>query len=87
VVVIIDFLSPVRFEVTLDKGALFLHQMEFGLKVMFKVSLKVVLEANPVVSLEVELRASVTHFISALLGSLWDSILISEVVGLKVRVM
>jgi hypothetical protein len=87
VVVIIDFLSPVRFEITLDKGALFLHQMEFGLKVMFKVSLKVVLEANPVVSLEVKLRASVTHFISALLGSLWDSILISEVVGLKVRVM
>jgi hypothetical protein len=77
----------VRFEVTLDKGALFLRQMEFGLKVMFKVSLKVVLKANPVVSLEVELRASVTHFISALLGSLWDSIFISEVVGLQVRVM
>jgi hypothetical protein len=87
VVVIIDFFSPVSFEVALDKGALFLHQVEFGLKVMFKVSLKVVLEANPVVSLEVELGASVTHFISALFGSLWDSIFISEVVGLKVRVM
>jgi hypothetical protein len=54
---------------------------------MFKVSLKVVLEANPVVSLEVELRASVIHFLSAFLGSLWDSILVSEVVFLKVRVM
>jgi hypothetical protein len=88
VVFIIDFFSPVGFEVSiLDKVALILHQMGFVLKVMFKVSLKVVLEANPVVSLEVELRASVIHFLSAFLGSLWDSILVSEVVFLKVRVM
>jgi hypothetical protein len=88
VVFIIDFFSPVGFEVSiLDKVALILHQMEFVLKVMFKVSLKVVLEANPEVSLEVELRASVIHFLSAFLGSLWDSILVSEVVFLKVRVM
>jgi hypothetical protein len=81
-------LSPVRFEVSLlDKGALFLHQMALWLKVKFKVSLKVNLKANPVVSLKVELSASVTHFISAMLGSLWDSLLVSEVVGLKVRVM
>jgi hypothetical protein len=88
VVFIIDFFSPVGFEVSLlDKGAPILHQMEFGLKVMFKVGLKVVFEANPEVSLEVELRASVTHFISAMFGSLWDTILVSEVFGLKVRVM
>jgi hypothetical protein len=87
VVFIIDFFSPVGFEVSiLDKVALILHQMGFVLKVMFKVSFKVVLEAITMVSLEVELRVSVIHFISAFLGSLWDSILVSEVVFLKVRV-
>jgi hypothetical protein len=54
---------------------------------MFKVGLKVVFEANPEVSLKVELRASVTNFISAMFGSLWDTILVSEVFDLKVRVM
>jgi hypothetical protein len=88
VVFLIDFFSPVGFEVsTLDKVALILHQMGFVLKVMFKVSFKVVLEAVMMVSLEVELRVSVIHFLSAILGSLWDSILVSEVVFLKVRVI
>jgi hypothetical protein len=78
----------VGFEVSvLAKVALFLHQVEFVLKVMFRVSLKVVLKANPEVSLEVEHGASVIHFLSAFLGSLWDSLLVSEVVFLKVRVM
>jgi hypothetical protein len=87
VVFIIDFFSPVGFEVSiLDKVALILHQMGFVLKVMFKVSFKVVLEAATMVSLEVKLRVSVIHFLSAFLGSLWDSILVSEVVFLKVRV-
>jgi hypothetical protein len=66
--------------------ALILHQIGFVLKVMFKVSFKVVLEATTMVILEVDLKASVMHFLSALIGSFWDSILISEVVFLKVRV-
>jgi hypothetical protein len=54
VVFIIDFFSPVGFEVSiLDKVALILHQKWFVLKVMFKVSFKVVLEAIATVSLEV----------------------------------
>jgi hypothetical protein len=87
VVFIIDFFSPVGFEDSLlDKVALILHQMEFVLKVMFKVSRKVDLEAATMVSLEVKLRVSVIHFLSAFLGSLCDSKLVSEVVFLKVRV-
>jgi hypothetical protein len=50
-----------------------------------KINLKVDRKACPEVGLEVEF--SCTHFISAMFGSLWDSILVSEVVGLKVRVM
>jgi hypothetical protein len=54
VVFIIDFFPPVGFEISLlDKVALILHQMGFVLKVMFKVSFKVILEANTMVSLEV----------------------------------
>jgi hypothetical protein len=87
VVFIIDFFPPVGFEISLlDKVALILHQMGFVLKVMFKVSFKVVLEATTMVILEVELKASVMHFLFAFIGSFWDSILISEVVFLKVRV-
>jgi hypothetical protein len=87
VVFIIDFLSPVGFEISLlDKVALILHQMGFVLKVMFKVSFKVVLEATTMVILEVELGAIVMYFLSAFIWSFWDSILISEVVFLKVMV-
>jgi hypothetical protein len=77
----------VGFEISLlDKVALILHQIGFVLKVMFKVSFKVVLEATTMVILEVELGASIMHFLSAFIGSFWDSILISEVVFLKVSV-
>jgi hypothetical protein len=50
-----------------------------------KVNLKVDRRAIPEVSLEVEVGC--TLFISAVLGSFWDSFLDSEVNGLKVKVM
>jgi hypothetical protein len=49
-----------------------------------KVNLKVDRKACPEVGLEVEF--SCTQFFSALSWSLWDSILVSVVKGLKVRV-
>jgi hypothetical protein len=50
-----------------------------------KVNLKVDRKACPEVSLEVEVGC--TLLISAVSGSFWDSLLDSEVIGLKVKVM